>query len=128
MSSPSISYPEQTNNGMITPIPYPGNWGSSKSPDYPTQEEFNGDNSFRPGVIGDENIGGPTESETQWNIDVRNVNETSSNETSTTTTTPQSQRPIEESSSEKGINAILGKPVIIPETTTSEGQIVFPER
>ncbi|XP_026315397.1 rac guanine nucleotide exchange factor JJ-like [Hyposmocoma kahamanoa] len=127
VSSPSIPYPEQSNNGMITPIPYPSNWGTSKSPDYPTQGEFNGDNSFRPGVIGDESIGGPTESETHWDIDVRNPTEPSSNETTTTTTTPQSQRPIEESSSEKGINAILGKPVIIPETTTPEGQIVFPE-
>lgn len=106
-------------------MPYPGNWGSSSSPDYPNQGEIKGPNSLRPVVIGDESLNRPTEPEIHWDIDIRN-NETLLNET--TTMTPQSQTPIEDSSSEKGTNAILGKPVIVPETTTSEGQIVFPER
>lgn len=126
---PSIPYPEESHNGRITPTPYPSNWGSSPSPDYPSQGEFKGDNNFRPGDQScdtDESIGGPTESGTHWDMDVRSRNESSPSET--TTMPPQSQSPIEESSSEKGINAIWGKQVIVPETTTPEGQIVFPER
>lgn len=106
-------------------MPHPGNWGGSPSPDYPNQGEIKGPNSFRPAIIGDGSLNRPTEPEIHWDIDVRN-NETLLNET--TTMTPQSQSPIEETSNEKGINAILGKPVIVPETTTPEGQIVFPER
>lgn len=126
-SSPSIPYPEENDHGGITPKPYPDIYGGLPSIDYPNQGEVKGPNNFSPTDVGDESIGRPTESQVSWDIDIRTPNETLTTET-TTTTTSQPQSPIDESTNENTPNAILGKPVIVPETTTPEGQIVFPDR
>lgn len=125
-SSPSMPYPEDSNYGGTTPSPYPGNSGGSPSVDYPNQGGFNNPNNFRPGPIDEESIRRPPESQIPWDPEAQDPNETISKET---TTTPRPPAPVEEEGSqENGRNAILGKPVIVSETTTPEGQIFFPDR